>query len=383
MDKKLEHILYNIDPVFFEEAIACVEGNMNEMNTCMYWGCDCGDGWFKPIATLARKTKFLNELGKQYNVKFVCKQLKEKFGEIRIYSGAYQLDENEEFKPGYEILDKMFQDALDSCEDECSKVCELCGASGGHNNENIVQTSGWISYICKKCARKITENETKQYDENHKDNNFYGIDRITLFRNENAFMNLYHNYSFKYNGNSYGSILHAYFSIVDYDKKEIYDCINITKHHRNSMIIEAIAKKGGYTISDYDLLKDIILAKFSKKWDWTGNLRQDLILTKNKMLINMNCNHDNTLGYCYCEKCKDIEKQNILGKILMEVRTEIRKNICETFLTLDEAKDFRHELKEDLNIFRMTHKQIGTLVKYCVTNKSNIENEEYNFELLN
>ena len=79
---------------------------------------------------------------------------------------------------------------------------------------------------------------------------------------------------------------------------------------------------------------------------------------------------------------REVSHVNILGKILMEVRTEIRKNICETFLTLDEAQDFRHELKEDLNIFKMTHKQIGTLVKYCVTNKSNIENDEYDFELL-
>ena len=57
------------------------------------------------------------------------------------------------------------------------------------NNENIIETSGWISYICKKCAREITENETKHFDENHKENNeFYGIDRITLFKQENKYL---------------------------------------------------------------------------------------------------------------------------------------------------------------------------------------------------
>lgn len=35
MNEKLENKLYQIDPIFFEEAIACETDEMNEMNTCI------------------------------------------------------------------------------------------------------------------------------------------------------------------------------------------------------------------------------------------------------------------------------------------------------------------------------------------------------------
>jgi hypothetical protein len=326
MTEDLENQLYQIDPVFFEEAIKCETGEMNSMNTCMAFGCERGDGWFEPIKSLAMKTHMLNEMGKIYNVKFVCNQLKEKFGEVRIYTSTNKINPNEDFKPGYEVLDKLFNDAISTCELDCSKVCEICGASGGVNNENIIQTSGWIKFICKKCAREITENETKQYDETHKDNEFYGIDRITLFKQENYFLNLYHVCPFSYTNenneiNTFGSIIEAYFSIKNPEYCEIYNVISHSKSREAPFVIEEIAKRNGYKIDDYELLKNIVKAKFSNKWNET--IRHDLLLTKSKMLINMNNRHDNILGYCYCKECKDIEKQNILGKILMEVRDEL------------------------------------------------------------
>jgi predicted NAD-dependent protein-ADP-ribosyltransferase YbiA (DUF1768 family) len=275
----------------------------------------------------------------------------------------------------------MFDDALKQCEDDCLHVCEKCGATGGLNNENIIETSGWISYICKKCAREITENKTKHYDENHKENNeFYGIDRITLFKQENKFLNLYHQHPFEYKDVVYGSILHAYFSIIDFNNKEIYNCISQAKHPNVSMIIEEIAKKGGYHITDFNLLKEIVKAKFSYKWNDT--IRRDLFLTKTKMLINMNNKHDNILGYCYCKECKDIEKQNILGKILMEVRNELMNNIEENFSNLNEALDFRDSIDVELNIFKCTHKTLPNLKKYFVTNISEPTDKCWNFEII-
>lgn len=381
MKPEFENQLYQIDPIFFEEAIACETGEMNSMNTCMAFGCECGDGWFEPLKLFVQKTHILNDLGRNYNIKFVCNQLKEKFGTLRIYSTIKKVDEDENIKDGYEVLEKMFDDALKQCEDDCLHVCEICGANGGINNENIVETSGWISYICKKCAREITENETKHYDENHKENNeFYGIDRITLFKQENKFLNLYHQHPFEYKDVVYGSILHAYFSIIDSNNKEIYNCINQAKHPNVSMIIEEIAKKGGYYITDFNLLKEIVKAKFSHKWNDT--IRCDLLSTKSKMLINMNNRHDNILGYCYCKECKDIEKQNILGKILMEVRDELMNNIEQYFLDLNDAFCFKDSIDVELNIFKCTHKTLPNLKKYFVTNITEPIDECWNFEII-
>ena len=89
MNIELEEKLYNIDPIFFEQAIGCKNGLMNQMSTCMAFGCECGDGWFEPIKKFVQKTSILNNVGKQYNIKFVCNQLKEKFGQFTCYTGNY------------------------------------------------------------------------------------------------------------------------------------------------------------------------------------------------------------------------------------------------------------------------------------------------------
>lgn len=39
-------------------------------------------------------------------------------------------------------------------EDECYKICEECGMPIGTDWSPICQTTGWISYICEKCAKK-------------------------------------------------------------------------------------------------------------------------------------------------------------------------------------------------------------------------------------
>ena len=385
MNENLEKQLYLIDPVFFEEAIACINKEMNSMNTCMAFGRECGDGWFEPIKSLAMKTHMINEMGKLYNVKFVCNQLKEKFGEVRIYTSTNKINSDEDFKPGYEVLDKLFDDAISTCELECSKVCEICGAPGGNNNENIIQTSGWIRFICKKCAIELSEDSTKQYDKFHKDNEFYGIDRITLFKQENHFLNLYHICPFTYvndknEDSTFRSIIEAYFSIKNPEYYEIYKMISRTKSLESPFIIEEIAKRNGYKINDYELLKNIVKAKFFEKWNET--IRRDLLLTKNKLLINMNNRHDNVLGYCFCEKCKDIEKQNIFGKILMDVRTELQNVIEERFFTFDEANDFKNRINIKLNIFEATNKSLTYIKEYFVTNKSDLNDKDWDFLLI-
>jgi hypothetical protein len=91
----------------------------------------------------------------------------------------------------------------------------------------------------------------------------------------------------------------------------------------------------------------------------------------------MNNRHDNILGYCYCKECKDIEKQNILGKILMEVRNELMNNIEENFLNLNEALDFRDSINENLHIYEAINEKLPSLKKYIVSSKPNFTKDEW------
>lgn len=55
--------------------------------------------------------------------------------------------------------------------------------------------------------------------------------------------------------------------------------------------------------------------KFSEGTEW----RKRLDDTKGE-IIEWNNWHDNSWGDCICPKCEDIEGQNLLGKLLMEIR---------------------------------------------------------------
>ena len=168
MDLSLENELCKIDPIFFEELIDCRNGKSDETNTCMYWGCECGNGWFKPIKNFAKKTSFLNKLLKDYNTnsKIVAQQIKEKFGELTIYETIKCYNENivlnEQQEEIVDIVKLIYNDLYDKVVKDCYYLCEICGHNNDRNNP-IVTTNGWISRICKECAIK--------YKLNYKTNN--------------------------------------------------------------------------------------------------------------------------------------------------------------------------------------------------------------------
>jgi ribA/ribD-fused uncharacterized protein len=69
----------------------------------------------------------------------------------------------------------------------------------------------------------------------------------------------------------------------------------------------------------YKVMLDLVTIKFNSN----GDLKFHLINTGNAKLIEGNTWHDNTWGNCICDKCKDIEGKNWLGKILMTVRENL------------------------------------------------------------
>jgi predicted NAD-dependent protein-ADP-ribosyltransferase YbiA (DUF1768 family) len=60
---------------------------------------------------------------------------------------------------------------------------------------------------------------------------------------------------------------------------------------------------------------DILLCKFK------GELKQKLVNTGEILLVEGNCWHDNFWGDCYCPKCFNRMGKNMLGRLLMKVRT--------------------------------------------------------------
>lgn len=68
------------------------------------------------------------------------------------------------------------------------------------------------------------------------------------------------------------------------------------------------------------IMLEIVRSKFSDI-----RLKRMLVDTHPQCMIEGNIWHDNIWGDCKCNKCKEIEGKNYLGKILMKVRKEIIK----------------------------------------------------------
>lgn len=71
----------------------------------------------------------------------------------------------------------------------------------------------------------------------------------------------------------------------------------------------------------YQLMVEVLYAKFSQNSD----LGKILLTTGDELLVeNTTGWHDNIWGNCECDRCKDKEGLNLLGKALMEVREKLR-----------------------------------------------------------
>jgi hypothetical protein len=101
----------------------------NPKDTCMAFGIECGDGWYKLLYDLFHGIQ--QELNKNGNPDFVLDQIKEKFGLVRVYYSGYHSEE----------ISKL----IDIAEARSAVTCEKCGKLGKPNSK------GWIKVRCSEC----------------------------------------------------------------------------------------------------------------------------------------------------------------------------------------------------------------------------------------
>ena len=133
MDKKLQNKLYRKFPELFRQHTL----PMNE--SAMYWGCQCGDGWFNLIYQLSEWLNWQQKMNGYPHIEFTT--IKEKRGKLRIYSTLTDEDKIK-FPPeaGYRI-----RDVIDFVESQSSYICEDCGQPG-----KLKKVKGWYFTACDK-----------------------------------------------------------------------------------------------------------------------------------------------------------------------------------------------------------------------------------------
>ena len=135
------------------------------------------------------------EFVKKYNLAIVADQVKEKFGTLRFYFSVRtvdddgvlitDVDEDGNFKSDKltnkldenthsivadyleMVADKYIKEAEDMTENTCAK----CGIP--LEQDNKVETQGWITYLCKECDEKIRNGESFDFNEDEVEEGVY------------------------------------------------------------------------------------------------------------------------------------------------------------------------------------------------------------------
>lgn len=142
---------------------------------------------------------------------------------------------------------------------------------------------------------------------------------ILEFRYDYYFLSNFYRYKFTYKDINFLNSEQAYQyakAETDKDRIRVLLCSTPTEAKRIGHSIKCDIKK--WDIIKVGVMKEILSCKFSN-----GKLKKKLLETGSRKLVEGNYWHDNFWGSCYCPRCKNFQGKNSLGKILMEIRTEL------------------------------------------------------------
>lgn len=207
-----------------------------------------------------------------------------------------------------------------------SKICFIINENYNKNIElnsfrgrHVKSFSKFISNLINIKNKDIFDKIKHLFPETPTNVYVYNDNEICKFRNEYAFLSNFYKANFIYKNIIFSTAEHAYQwekANKNDDKEKILNCI----HPKNA---KQIGRKVEM-IKDWDKLKlnfmyDILQCKFENT-----ELKQKLIDTNNKELIEGNWWHDCFWGVCQCINCKNKPGLNHLGKSLMKIRENIK-----------------------------------------------------------
>lgn len=123
MNKLLQEKLYRKYPALF------IQKDLPMTQTCMCWGCDCGDGWYDILEELCEKVKDVPDL------QFA--QVKEKFGGLRVYPEPGNVAASD--------MKRVYADIVEATK-ESYATCEYCGDPGELDTKRA-----WHRTLCPTC----------------------------------------------------------------------------------------------------------------------------------------------------------------------------------------------------------------------------------------
>jgi ribA/ribD-fused uncharacterized protein len=143
---------------------------------------------------------------------------------------------------------------------------------------------------------------------------------INNFDGEYAFLSNFYESPFIYKGITYPTAEHAFQAAKTLNPIEKRRIALAETPGQAKRLGRTCALRGDWEKIKYTIMTEIVREKFYS----SSELANKLLATGDELLEEGNTWHDNIWGNCSCNKCIKIVGQNHLGKILMEIRKEIR-----------------------------------------------------------
>ena len=142
---------------------------------------------------------------------------------------------------------------------------------------------------------------------------------IKSFRGEHRFLSNFYQFPFEYEGLTYPNSEAAFQAQKCIDPADRVKYTQIKNPLRAKQMGKREQLRPDWGEVSYDIMDAVLYQKFA-----VPELAQLLLATGDAYLVEGNHWHDNRWGNCTCDKCRDKEGQNWLGKILMGIRDELR-----------------------------------------------------------
>lgn len=152
------------------------------------------------------------------------------------------------------------------------------------------------------------------------------MSEIRSFRGEHRFLSNFHDVSPHSIGVVVGGDIHR----VPTSEHAYMACKTTDYEERLAIVLAPTpkdAKRLGYKVtlrSDWDDIKTDVMLHCVRAKFRAPHLAEQLLATGHDILVEGNKWHDNFWGDCSCAKCERTPGLNHLGRILMQVRDEIR-----------------------------------------------------------
>lgn len=309
MKPELESQIYDASPVFFGEK------DLDMTQTCMCWGIECGDGWFKPVLEFAKGVKVLNDILAPLGFAVICSQMKSKWADFTCYwnikpveseSSSRELDEKDQnlIDTVYHMMDSLVGQTVF----ECSRTCEICGERGVLDGD-VITCGSWLTVKCHKCAQERQRKEGVIY--NFRD----GFEFLSPFSEDDG--------KIVVDGVGYSSFLGAYYGTLRPEHSSVFEGMSHPNDVQNCAIGMGIQEASARAV---EIMRKVLRCRYSMPTYSSKKRKEELVSVAGLEIEWRNWTHENFWGRCMCQDCKEKEFHNHYGRILMELAEEFKNS---------------------------------------------------------